>query len=75
MKKLYLDLWGAMKAQGFTQEELGARVGLSRASLGQRMTGKTCFKQPEMYKIAEVLGVPTDKLPALFPPQGKRLGA
>lgn len=71
--KLYLDLWGTMKANGLTQGELGKRIGLSRASLQQRMAGKICFKQPEMYAIAEVLGVPVEKLPILFPPKGKRI--
>lgn len=74
MGRLFLDLRAEMQANDYTQAELARAVGLSRESLAGRMTGRICFKHPEMYKIAEVLGVPADRLPVLFPPQGKRVG-
>lgn len=47
----------AMKAKGITVARMCKEIGISRKAFWSKCTGRTEFKQSEMVKIVEVLGV------------------
>lgn len=62
----YSKLLGRMKEKGFTQESLAKQLGISACSLNFSLKNKRDFKQEEMLKACEILGIPTSQLPEFF---------
>ena len=50
------------KAQGLSQEELAARVGISVTHMSHIETGNTKLSLPVFLQLSQVLGVGTDDL-------------
>lgn len=62
----YSKLLGRMKERGYTQEAFAKMLGISACSLNSSLNNKRDFKQDEMLKACEVLGIPTSQLPVFF---------
>lgn len=62
----YSKLLGRMKEKGYTQESLARKLGISPCSLNLSLNNKRDFKQDEMLKTCEILGISTSKLPEFF---------
>lgn len=54
-------LKGKMREEGFTQESLSSRVGISETSLWNKLNGKQDFTSREMLSIMTVLGIEDPK--------------
>lgn len=46
---------------GFTQDEVAKKVGMSYQSLSDKINNKTQFKVNEVSNLCEVLGIETDR--------------
>ena len=53
----YGKLLGQIKEQGMTQETLALNVGLKPSTLSQKLNNKAHFKQVEISKICNILGI------------------
>lgn len=62
----YSKLLGRIAEKGETRESLCEKIGLSTVALRNKLQGKTQFKQDEIQKIAEVLGIEPEDLSAYF---------
>ena len=62
----YSKLLGRMKEYGFTQESLAEKMGLGVCSLNFSLNNKRNFRQDEILKIGEILGLAADDLPDYF---------
>ena len=62
----YSMLLGRMKERGFTQEKLAKALGISECSVNFSLNNKRNFRQDEILKMTEVLGIPSKKLEDYF---------
>lgn len=62
----YSKLLGKMREQGFTQEKLAKSIGISETSVNLSLNNKRNFRQNEILKITEVLGIPAEHLEQYF---------
>nr|WP_302469127.1 DUF739 family protein [Intestinimonas massiliensis (ex Afouda et al. 2020)] len=62
----YSKLLGRMRECGYTQEKLAKCLGISECSLNLSLNNKRNFRQDEMLKVGELLGVPASKLQCYF---------
>lgn len=53
----YASLLGLMREAGYTQESLAAATGMSLSQLSQKLNGHYPFKQTDIQKISDVLGI------------------
>jgi transcriptional regulator with XRE-family HTH domain len=56
----------ALRSRGLRQQDVASVLGLSQASVSDRLTGKTPFTLKDLERIAEHLGIPVAEL--LEPP-------
>ena len=57
MKFNHSKLIGRMRELGFTQEQLAKAIGMSRATLGEKLKGRFYFTTKEIYRICKVLNI------------------
>jgi len=50
-------LRGAIVAAGMTQNEVAARIGISRNTFSAKVNGKTCFDSDQIEKICQIVGI------------------
>ena len=62
----YSRLLGKMREQGYTQKELAKELGISECSVNFSLNNKRNFRQDEILKIVEVLGIPGGQLEDYF---------
>lgn len=62
----YSKLLGAMREQGYTQESLAKALGISACSLNLTLNNKRDFRQDEISKASEILGIPVSEISVYF---------
>lgn len=62
----YNRLLGKMRERGLTQVMLAKQLGISETSLNLSLNNKRDFKQDEMVKACEILGVPLSDVADYF---------
>jgi transcriptional regulator with XRE-family HTH domain len=62
----YSCLLGKMRERGYTQQRLAKELGISETSLNFSLNNKRNFKQDEMIKAAQLLGIPQRELAKYF---------
>lgn len=62
----YSKLRGRIKERFGTQDRFAAALGIGRVSLSQRLNNSLGFSQEEILRAAELLGIPTEEIPAYF---------
>lgn len=62
----YSKLLGRIKEKHYTQATLAKEIGLSEASLNMRLKNALDFKQGDILRIADTLGIPAAEIPAYF---------
>ncbi len=53
----YSRLLGRIKEKGYTQKALAKAVGVSESSLNLKLQSKNTFRQDEIVRISNVLGI------------------
>lgn len=61
----YERLYGRMKSKGFNQSSLAREIGISPASLTNKLKG-TPFRQDEMMNICKVLDIGDEEMATYF---------
>lgn len=62
----YSKLLGRITEKCGTQAKFAESVGLSERSISLKLNGKVAWKQPEISKACEVLGINACQIPAYF---------
>ncbi len=62
----YSKLLGVMREQGYTQESLAKALGISACSLNLTLNNKRDFRQDEISKASEILGIPVSEISVYF---------
>ncbi len=62
----YSKLLGAIREKGYTQETFAKAVGISACSLNLTLNNKRDFRQNEILKAGQVLGIQTEAFPEYF---------
>jgi len=62
----YPALRGALYGR-YSLGELGKILGKTQQAMSKKMVGGSPWKREEMYAVLELLGLPDDQLPILFP--------
>lgn len=62
----YSKLLGVMRQRGYTQGSLAQALGICETSLNFKLNNKRGFRQSEIVKTAELLGIPGDKIHEYF---------
>ena len=62
----YSKLLGKIKEKGFTQEEFVKCIGIAPSTFSLRLSSDGYFRQPEMVKICDVLGIAYKDIPVYF---------
>lgn len=62
----YNRLLGKMRESGLTQVMLAKQLDLSETSLNLSLNNKRDFKQDEMVKVCEILGIPLSDVADYF---------
>lgn len=62
----YSSLLGKIKECGFTQETFAKAVGISESTLNLKLNNNASFKQKEIKKASNILGIPTGKIGLYF---------
>lgn len=73
-KDKYRVLWQELKRQDIDIPYLSKLTGITTASLYSRMRGGSPWHQSEMYDVMDVLRLPYDQLPVVFPRNGMYAG-
>ena len=69
----YSALLGLMRENGFTQESLAAAAGMSHSQLNLKLNGRYPFKQADIKRIADTLGIlPVDIGRYFFTPRAEK---
>lgn len=53
----YAKLIGRIKEYGFTQEQLAAKIGMSKSTFSFKLNNKAFFSQKEIRKICDLLEI------------------
>ena len=62
----YAKLRGRIIEKFGSQREFSKRLGIPNASLSRKMQGKCLFRQDEMYKMRDLLGIEEGKMEDYF---------
>lgn len=62
----YSKLLGRMRERGFTQETFAGAVGVSACTMNLTLNNKRDFRQDEILRACDVLGIDLGNLPANF---------
>ena len=57
MKFDYSKLLGKIKEKGLTQETLAKTIGITPGSVSEKLNNKANFKQKEIFRICQTLGI------------------
>lgn len=64
-------LRAAMLGAGYKQSEVAEKIGISPVAFSRRMNGKYPFSLDEVYKLLELLKLPSSEIHTYFPKGGK----
>jgi DNA-binding XRE family transcriptional regulator len=64
--KPLLKIKARMVELGYTQEELAAKIKLSKASLNEKLNGNSDLRFTEIVKLTKVLGIPSSEINRYF---------
>ncbi len=62
----YSELRGRIKARYQTQDKFALKLGISSASLSDKLNGKSDFSHNEIIKSCKLLEIPTKAIPLYF---------
>lgn len=62
----YSKLLGKIREKGMTQVELAKEIGISEATLNFSLKNKRPFKQDEIIRICEILGINLESVETYF---------
>ncbi len=62
----YSELRGKIKAKYQTQGEFAAKLGISSASLSDKLNEKSDFSHNEIINSCKLLGIPNELIPLYF---------
>ena len=62
----YSKLLGRIKEKGYTLNEIAKCIGLAPSTFSLRLSSDGYFRQPEMVKICDVLGIAYKDIPVYF---------
>ena len=62
----YSKLLGKIKEKGFTLAEFAKCIGIASSTFSLKLSGEGYFRQPEMIKMCDVLGVAYKEIPIYF---------
>lgn len=62
----YSKLIGKIAEKYGTQSKFAEALGLSERSVSLKLNGKIAWKQPEIIKACEILGIRCSEIPAYF---------
>ena len=62
----YSKLLGKIKEKGYTLNELAKCIGMAASTFSLRLSGEGFFRQPEVIKICDVLGIAYKDIPLYF---------
>lgn len=68
--KPFALLRGLIEANGLVHADVARAAGISVHTFSQRMTCVQPWTLPEMYRVADLLGIPDDSLFRYFPRDG-----
>lgn len=54
----YSRLLGKIREKGYSQKQLAKEVGISETSINLKLNNKSMFRQDEIVRISEKLGIP-----------------
>lgn len=66
MKFNYSKLLGRIRERGLTQEKIAQSIGISVATMSQKLNNKAYFYQPEIEKICELLAIDDGEVGTYF---------
>ena len=62
----YSKLLGKIKECGLTQSEFALKIGTTKTTLSLKLSNKASFKQVEIKKSCDILGIPIDEIGHYF---------
>lgn len=62
----YSKLRGRIIEMYGSQRTFAEKINISNETLSRKLTGKTYFRQDEIYKISELLGIKTEQVDSYF---------
>lgn len=62
----YSKLLGLIKAKGETQRSIADAIGVNEAHFSRKLAGKYAFKQTEISKLCDTLGIHADEIGDYF---------
>ena len=62
----YAKLIGRIKEYGFTQEQLAAKIGMSKSTFSFKLNNKAFFTQKEIRKICKLLEIEVSEIGLYF---------
>ena len=62
----YSKLLGRIREKGFTKVTLAEAIGISETTLNLSLGNKRAFKQDEILKACEILGIPLESVNSYF---------
>ena len=62
----YSKLLGKIKENGFTLAKFAKCIGIAPSTFSLRLSGDCFFRQPEIIKMCEVLGIAYKEIPLYF---------
>lgn len=66
----YTLLRGRIRDRGLTQKEVAEKVGISEGQFCQKLSGNFVFRQDEIDRISDLLGITANEIgPFFFSPQ------
>ena len=62
----YSKLLGKIKEKGYTLNDFAKCIGIAASTFSLRLSGDGFFRQPEIIKICDVLGINYKEIPLYF---------
>ena len=66
MKFDYSKLLGKIKENGYILSDFAKQVGLASSTFSLRLSGVGYFRQPEIVKMCDILGIAKKDIPVYF---------
>lgn len=68
--KRFLKLRGRIEEMGVDRKWLASQLGVCPTYVSQRMTGNLPWSMKDVYRLCDVLRIPTEEIPTYFPRDG-----